>query len=467
MPDRANSLKYWQSKPILAMPSVTQALQQAAGGGQAAFSPALVRAARDAGTDPGTFLLRQLDLYRKPDGSPAVVVPPALRNKIIQQGRDATAQGAYGKTLVDRAGGAIGDAVGWLFNTITGTRPAGAATLEPVALRPRPAAPPQAQPQQVATASPRPTTRPAPQGMTVVSHPDTGRGFTMPGLRDYKGRPVVMAQPAMASFAQMMRDSGGRVKPSDITSSQRSPAKNRTVGGADGSNHLEGTAIDIHGSSKEWLKANGARYGWRWLNYDGHDGHFDYVGGGGGGNAVSASPRIASLRGQVGGIFMGGPRGPAGAALLQKVGGGQGGGVRTQFALPRGRATSSRAMSTSSAGSNANVNRFLDGLAFLESDFGANSGNGGGAFQFIHSTAKWASEAAGLSYEKLRRGDRAEVIRFIQWRHPDGYEAILRGDWQRAAQIMNGTWVSLPGGSQSSQRPERYARWRQIVSGGR
>jgi hypothetical protein len=469
MPNRGPALKAWQSQAVLTLPSATQAMQQAAGGGRAAFSPALVRAARDAGTDPGTFLIRQLELYRKPDGSPAVVVPPAMRNQVIRQGRDAAAQSAYGKTLVERAGGALGEFGGWLLNTITGTRPAGAATLEPVALRPRPAAQAPAQPgqQQVAAAPTRPTTG-AVQGLTVVSHPDTGRGFTMPGMRDYKGRPVVLSQPAMASFAQMVRDSGGQVKASDIASSQRSPGKNRAVGGAEGSNHLEGGAIDIHGASKAWIKANGARYGWKLLVYDGHDGHFDYVGAGSaGGNAVSASPRLAGLRGQGGGIFMGGPRGPAGAALLQMVGGSQAPGAAARLALPRSGGGTPGRMTTASSGQSGNVNRFLDGLAFLESDFGVNSGNGGGSFQFTHGTAKWASEAAGLDYNKLRRGDRAEVIRFIQWRHPDGYEAILRGDWERAARLMNGTWVSLPGGSQSTQRPERYARWRQIVSGGR
>lgn len=463
MPDRANSLKQWGSKPILSLPSASQALQQALNNTRTPFPPQLERAAKDANTDPGSFLLRQLDLYRKPDGSPAVIVPPAARKALLKKGREATAQRDYGQGG-DR-GGPLGGFGRWMMDTLLGTQPAGAATLEPMALRPRPAPQPQAQPRQVATASPRPTTRPAAQGVTVVSHPDTGQGFSMPGLRDYKGRPVVMAQPALASFAQMMRDSGGQVRPADITSSQRSRAKNAAVGGAEGSNHLAGNAIDIHGPSKEWIKANGARYGWRWLDYDGHDGHFDFVGGGG--NAVSASPRIASLRGRVGGIFMGGPRGPAGAALLQAVGGSQGGGASTQLRLPREQSASPAATATNTGGGNANVNRFLDGLAFLESDFGTNPGNGGGAFQFIHNTAKWASEAAGLSYEKLRRGDRAEVIRFIQWRHPDGYEAILRGDWERAARIMNGTWVSLPGGSQSTQRPERYARWRQIVSGGR
>ena len=468
MPNRGPALKNWQSQPVLTLPSTQQALQQAARGGAAAFAPSLMRAARDAGTDPGTFLIRQAELYRRPDGSPAVTVPAELRNQIIKQGRNAAAQSAYGKSWIDQAGGALGHFGGWLMDTFTGGRPAGAATLEPVALRPRPAAQAPAPPrqQQMAAAPARPTTGAA-AGLTTVSHPDTGRGFTMPGMRDYKGRPVVLSQPAMASFAQMVRDSGGQVKASDIASSQRSPEKNRTVGGAEGSNHLEGGAIDIRGTSKAWIKANGARYGWKLLVYDGHDGHFDYVGAGSaGGNAVSASPRLASLTGQAG-IFMGGPRGPAGAALLEMVGGNRAPGGTARLAPMRTRSSGQGATVTSRGSANANVNRFLDGLAFLESDGGVNSGNGGGAFQFIHSTAKWASEAAGLDYNKLRRGDRAEVVRFIQWRHPDAYEAMVRGDWQRAAQLMNGTWVSLPGGSQSTQRPERYARWRQIVSGGR
>ena len=62
------------------------------------------------------------------------------------------------------------------------------------------------------------------------------------------------------------------VKTSDITSSKRSAEHNARVGGVP-NNHLYGNAVDIHGTSKVWLKENGERYGWKNLVYSGHDGH--------------------------------------------------------------------------------------------------------------------------------------------------------------------------------------------------
>jgi len=107
-------------------------------------------------------------------------------------------------------------------------------------------------------------------------HPDTGQGFAIPGALDYKGRPVVLSQRAAAVFDQMVRDSNGAVKYSDIYSAQRSASKNRAVGGSPTSNHLTGNAVDIHGSSKAWIKKHGHKYGFHNLVYSGHDGHFDF-----------------------------------------------------------------------------------------------------------------------------------------------------------------------------------------------
>ena len=110
-----------------------------------------------------------------------------------------------------------------------------------------------------------------------ANHPDTGQGYTIEGATDAHNRPVVLAQPALSALAQMVKDSGGRVKWSDIVSAQRSQAKNNSLLGASPtSNHLTGNAIDIHGASKAWIKANGSKYGWVNLVYDGHDGHFDF-----------------------------------------------------------------------------------------------------------------------------------------------------------------------------------------------
>lgn len=113
------------------------------------------------------------------------------------------------------------------------------------------------------------------------SDPDAGTGWTIPQLRDEQGRPVLLSLGAANSFAAMIQDSGGLVRGRDVTSSQRTRAKNAAAGGAEGSRHLDGNAIDIHGASNTWMKRNGARYGWRYVDYPGtHGGHFEFVGGG-------------------------------------------------------------------------------------------------------------------------------------------------------------------------------------------
>jgi len=133
-------------------------------------------------------------------------------------------------------------------------------------------------------------------------HRDTGPGYTMEG-KDAHGRPVVLSEPAAKAFLKTIMDSDGAVKTSDVTSSTRTRAKNDSLpGSAKNSNHLYGNALDIHGTSKPWLKSNGLSYGWKNLVYSGHDGHFDFVGGGakltpGDGKEVSADPNNSSQGG--------------------------------------------------------------------------------------------------------------------------------------------------------------------------
>ena len=114
-------------------------------------------------------------------------------------------------------------------------------------------------------------------GVVKADHPDTGAGWSIG--KDQQGRPSVFTKEAGSALAKAINDSGGAVKTSDITSSKRSPSKNAAVGGVPNSNHLYGNAVDIHGSSKAWLKANGLKYGWKNLVYSGHDGHFDFTEG--------------------------------------------------------------------------------------------------------------------------------------------------------------------------------------------
>lgn len=115
-------------------------------------------------------------------------------------------------------------------------------------------------------------------GIVEASHPDTGTGWSVG--KDQQGRPAVFSKSAAQALLQAIKDSNGAVKASDITSSTRSPSKNAAVGGVANSNHLHGNAVDIHGTSKVWLKANGLKYGWKNLVYSGHDGHFDFTKGG-------------------------------------------------------------------------------------------------------------------------------------------------------------------------------------------
>lgn len=117
--------------------------------------------------------------------------------------------------------------------------------------------------------------------VTTEGVADTGPGYTIQGATDELGRPVVFSQHAASAFYNMMKDSGGVVKPSDVASSKRSPAKNTKIGGATRSKHLYGIAMDIHGASNSWIRKNGSKYGWIVNDYPGsHGGHFEFLGKG-------------------------------------------------------------------------------------------------------------------------------------------------------------------------------------------
>lgn len=111
---------------------------------------------------------------------------------------------------------------------------------------------------------------------------DTGSGFSPTGpngaIADANRRPLIFSQKAGNAFVKMYNDSKGAIKGSDIHSTQRTQAKNAMEGGAVGSLHTRGMAMDVHGDSKQWIKQHGAKYGWVYAPYPGqtHDGHFIY-----------------------------------------------------------------------------------------------------------------------------------------------------------------------------------------------
>ena len=180
--------------------------------------------------------------------------------------------GAVGGAIVGGAYGAYKYATGGSTSAPSSSSPStsapaatGGATTPPASTSPAP-----------------PATDAAPAGNVIsVNHPDTGPGFGIAGANDQQGRPIAFSKEGAEAFAKMMADSGGAVKPSDVASSKRSLQKNAAVGGATNSPHLRGVAMDIHGSSGEWIRQHGHKYGWKPHDYSGtHGGHFVFGGAG-------------------------------------------------------------------------------------------------------------------------------------------------------------------------------------------
>jgi hypothetical protein len=127
-----------------------------------------------------------------------------------------------------------------------------------------------------------------------ASHPETGSGYTVQGQIDQNGRPVVFSNPAAQQFAKAVEDSGMNLG-QYVASSGRSEAKNASLKGADpNSHHMYGEALDMNGAGYEWMKANGSKYGWRYVyNHGPGSAHFKYVGPGSGKTPKLSSPGSA------------------------------------------------------------------------------------------------------------------------------------------------------------------------------
>jgi hypothetical protein len=243
-------------------------------------SPELYNTAVRAGTSTYRYLLEQLKFYPRLD--PSGDAKRWLEEKVKQQRANRTVSSNQLPSLQGSGLGMVPVGYnplrpgGWLMRLFT--PPVAAATLDSMGGGRNGGGP--------FMDSGQWRTGPA----VATSHPETGRGYTVPGARDASGRPVVLSQAAANSFAAMMRDSGGRVRASDVASAQRTDSKNRAVGGVAGSEHLGGNAMDIHGTSIAWIRKNGARYGWYVNDYDGsHGGHVEFRGGG-------SAPAVASTR---------------------------------------------------------------------------------------------------------------------------------------------------------------------------
>ena len=174
--------------------------------------------------------------------------------------------------------------------------------------------------------------------VTPASHPQTGSGFAIKGVTDGNGRPLILSKGGITAFGEMMQDSKGVVKGSDVASGKRSESHNRKVGGVPNSNHLFGNALDIHGSSQTWMRQKGRKYGWVINDYPGsHGGHFDYKGkdSTGGGGDPTGQDSGSSSSGSGGG---GGSTGGGGGSMGGGSGGSSGGGMSS----PRDRDPSAR-----------------------------------------------------------------------------------------------------------------------------
>ena len=100
-------------------------------------------------------------------------------------------------------------------------------------------------------------------------------------MLDYKKRPVVLSQAAAYNLAKAI-EGGATFKGKDVSSSQRSRAKNASLRGAHpNSVHLYGEGLDLVGDSMRSLKIHGPKFGWKFgynHNEDGSSAHFDYKG---------------------------------------------------------------------------------------------------------------------------------------------------------------------------------------------
>jgi rare lipoprotein A (peptidoglycan hydrolase) len=152
-------------------------------------------------------------------------------------------------------------------------------------------------------ATPPPGTTPpgtTPPGTTPPGTTPTGEGLNKPdlngksgyqgstnvvdiGLKDYKGRSIRLNPNAAKAFKQMIAD-GMPFKSSEVTSVYRDESEylrlvREGYNPASNSSHNYGEGADIQGGMNQWIKKNGQKYGWYYIDYPGtHGGHFEWKG---------------------------------------------------------------------------------------------------------------------------------------------------------------------------------------------
>lgn len=103
------------------------------------------------------------------------------------------------------------------------------------------------------------------------------------GLKDYKNRPIRMAPPAAQQWKAMIK-AGMPFNSADVSNVYRDEKeylrlKSEGYNPSSGGLHNFGLAIDVHGPTGEWLRQNGAAFGWFPHDYEGtHGGHYEFRG---------------------------------------------------------------------------------------------------------------------------------------------------------------------------------------------
>ena len=383
LPDRQTRLQNWKSQPLLNLDATTGLVVDALNGKPLPAS--FRRAAKDAGVTPEKLLIQQADFYGN-----GLKLSPAERNQILKKGNQAQALNDSRETRAAAPSSLLARGAGWMFDAVMGVRPAMAANSEEVMLR------------RYGGGSSQWSSGPA----VAASHPETGSGYTLPGMKDASGRPVVLSRAGANSFAAMIRDSGGQVKAGDVASAQRSKSKNSAVGGVAGSEHLGGNAMDIHGSSIAWIRKNGAKYGWYVNDYKGsHGGHVEFRGGG-------------SAGGSSGGNWQG----------------------------------------------------YMKRLSYLETRLrnipNAEGSQGRGYFQAFDAFDQEARAASGGISARDGNYNRAaqSAWAWIEKHNKRAAAAIKAGRYDEADRLLRNTWPSLPGGSQA--QPDQVQREARRYLGG-